>query len=175
MTAEDSIGRNVGATREGLSGLVKVLAILFGILIGVGVFTFHYAEGFSYFSKDPAACKNCHIMKPQFDSWQKSSHHTVAACVDCHLPHDLVGKYVAKAENGFNHSKAFTLQNFHEPIAIKQKNSRILEKNCIECHRTLVERLVQCCVVYPGALSCVHCHRAVGHGASDGLGGSYNL
>lgn len=148
-----------------------VLAVLLGILVGVGVFAFNYAEGFSYFSKNPAACKNCHIMTPQFDSWQKSSHHTVATCVDCHLPHDLFGKYVAKAENGFNHSKAFTLQNFHEPIMIKEKNSRILQKNCIECHTRLIDRLVRCCATDPGATQCVHCHRSAGHGESAGLGG----
>jgi nitrite reductase (cytochrome c-552) len=28
------------------------------------------------------------------------------------LPHDFVGKYLAKAENGFWHSKAFTLEDF---------------------------------------------------------------
>ncbi|MCZ6632812.1 MAG: NapC/NirT family cytochrome c, partial [bacterium] len=89
---------------------------MLGCLFGLGSFTLYYGEGFSYFSKDPKACMNCHIMKPQFDSWQKSSHHTLATCVDCHLPHDFLGKYIAKAENGYNHSKAFTLQNFHEPI-----------------------------------------------------------
>jgi cytochrome c nitrite reductase small subunit len=55
-------------------------------------------------------------MQPQFDSWQKSSHHSSASCVDCHLPHEPIKKWIAKAENGFLHSKAFTLQNFHEPI-----------------------------------------------------------
>ena len=73
-----------------------------------------------------AACINCHIMQPQFDSWQKASHHTFATCVDCHLPHDFVGKYIAKAENGYLHSRAFTLQDFAEPIRITAKNSRIL-------------------------------------------------
>ena len=78
------------------AGLVLVLVL--GTGAGLGSYTFQYAEGLSYFSKDPAACKNCHIMEPQFNSWQKSSHHTVATCVDCHLPHDFIGKYIAKAE-----------------------------------------------------------------------------
>ena len=66
--------------------------------MGVGGYTFLYAEGFSYMSDDPAVCVNCHIMQPQYDSWQKASHHTVATCVDCHLPHDFFRKYLAKAE-----------------------------------------------------------------------------
>ena len=79
------------------------------ILVGIGLTTFRYADGFSYLSSDPAACANCHIMWPRYDSWQKSSHKAVAGCIDCHLPHDFIGKYLAKAENGWNHSRAFTL------------------------------------------------------------------
>ena len=86
-------------SRAGLGGLL-LLGALAGVLLGVGGYTFHYAEGLSYLSTDPAACVNCHIMQPQYDSWQKSSHHAVASCVDCHLPHDFIGKYIAKAENG---------------------------------------------------------------------------
>jgi cytochrome c nitrite reductase small subunit len=63
-----------------------LVAGLVGVLLGVGGFTGYYGEGLSYFSSNPAACTNCHIMKPQFDSWQKASHHTIAGCVDCHLP-----------------------------------------------------------------------------------------
>lgn len=96
--------------------------------------TFRYADGLSYLSSDPAACANCHIMWPQYDSSQKASHKSVAGCVDCHLPHDFVGKCVAKTENGWNRSRAFTLQNFHEPIVINEKQNAILQRNCLECH-----------------------------------------
>ncbi|HEY5653546.1 MAG TPA: cytochrome c nitrite reductase small subunit [Pontiella sp.] len=142
-----------------------IFAVLLGVLIGIGAFTFKYAEGFSYLSSDPEVCVNCHIMTPQYDSWQKSSHHTVAVCVDCHLPHDFFGKYIAKAENGWHHSKAFTLQNFHEPIMIKEKNKRILQDNCIECHKDMVHELFKRDMTEPDAVSCVHCHASVGHGA----------
>ena len=147
------------------------IVILFGILLGVGGFTLHYGEGLSYFSKDPSACANCHIMKPQYDSWQKSSHHTTATCVDCHLPHATLSKYLAKAENGYNHSRAFTMQDFHEPILINEKNSRILQENCIACHERMVSELVHGSTIDPDAVSCVHCHRATGHGEPVGLGG----
>ena len=83
---------------------VIIVAVLTGVLFGTGLYTFGYAEGMSYFGTEPESCTNCHIMNPQYDSWLKSSHHSVATCVDCHLPHDTVGKYVAKAENGYHHS-----------------------------------------------------------------------
>ncbi len=149
------------------------LAILLGVLFGVGGVTFSYAEGLSYLSTDPAACANCHIMQPQYDSWQKSSHHTVATCVDCHLPGGLVTKYLAKAENGWNHSKAFTLQDFPEPILITAKNAAILHANCLRCHEDLVHD--QAIAWTEGAPRCVHCHVAVGHGEPVGLGGPLHL
>lgn len=139
------------------------LVLVAGMLVGVGGFTFGYAEGLSYFSADPAACANCHIMQPYFDTWEKSSHHHVAVCIDCHLPHSFVRKYVAKADNGFFHSMAFTLDNFHEPIQIKARNRRITQDNCVQCHLDIVHQMLPS---DPDAemLSCIHCHADVGHG-----------
>ena len=143
-----------------------VLLVLLGVVIGVGSFTFGYGRGFSYFSTDPRACANCHIMNDEYDSWQKSGHHQSAKCVDCHLPHEFVPKYLAKADHGYRHSKAFTLQNFHEPIQITPHDADIVQANCIRCHGQFVHELVS------GARSptrdsvqCTHCHQNVGHGA----------
>jgi len=147
-------------------------AVLLGLLIGTGAFTFRYAEGLSYLSADPSACVNCHIMTPQYASWQKSSHHADATCVDCHLPHSFIPKYIAKAENGYHHSLAFTTQNFHEPIMIKAKNSRILQHNCVKCHQPMVDELFKRDITNPDAIKCVHCHAGVGHGElPTGIGG----
>lgn len=142
--------------------LIAIAAIA-GILTGLGSFTFIYAEGLSYFSSDPKACVNCHIMRDEYDSWQKGPHHAAAKCVDCHLPHDLIGKYEAKARNGYHHSKGFTFQDFHEPIMIKPVNSKILQENCERCHGLLTENMIHASA---GAAKteCVHCHKSAGHG-----------
>lgn len=160
-----STRRIFGMTMAGLA-----LAIIVGSLFGLGGYTFKYGEGFSYFSKDPAACINCHIMQPQYDSWQKASHHTAATCVDCHLPHDFIGKYLAKAENGYLHSKGFTLQDFPEPIVIRDKAARILQNNCLECHQDFLHEMLSDTTTSSQDVQCVHCHRTVGHGERVGLG-----
>jgi cytochrome c nitrite reductase small subunit len=147
--------------RRRLTNPWVILGAAFGFVIGLGLFTFHYAEGTSYLSNDPKACVNCHIMQDQYDSWQTSSHHAIATCNDCHVPHDLIGKYIAKAENGYHHSKGFTFQDFHEPIQIKAKNARILQENCLRCHAQFVHDIVD--THGPSSLSCVHCHADVGH------------
>lgn len=152
-------------------GSWRLLAVLGGLALGIGIFTFHYAEGLSYFSTDPAACANCHIMQSQYDSWQKGSHHAAAGCVDCHLPISFVPKLLAKASNGWHHSKGFTLEDFHEPIQIKPGNSAILQENCLRCHGALVHELLSGARTDRDAVSCVHCHAVVGHGERAGLGG----
>src|SRR5690606_9186733 len=78
-----------------------IFASLVGAAIGVGTFTFGYAQGHSYLSDDPAACANCHVMREQYDGWVHGSHAAVAGCNDCHTPPAILSKYVVKAENGF--------------------------------------------------------------------------
>ena len=162
---------NRESSRRPVKTTVGLAAIMTGVLLGIGSYTFLYAEGFSYMSDDPEVCVNCHIMQAQYDSWQKASHHSVAACVDCHLPHDFFRKYLAKADNGWHHSKGFTLQNFHEPIMIKGPNARILQDNCLACHADVVHELVIGVNGQAEEVHCVHCHVQVGHGETTGLGG----
>lgn len=151
--------------RKALALLVAALA---GLFAGTGVYTFVYAKGYSYMSSDPEVCINCHIMQAQYDGWVKSSHHKAALCVDCHMPENLVHKLFAKADNGYRHSAAFTLQNFHEPILINDRNSRILQANCIRCHGDLVHGMAA--GVDGARVRCVRCHIDVGHGERVGLG-----
>jgi len=148
----------LGMTLPGLA-----LALLAGVALGMGTYTFHYAEGGSYFSNDPKACVNCHIMRDVYESWGQSSHHAAATCNDCHVPHEFIPKYLVKAENGFWHSKGFTLMDFPEPIRIRPTNARVLRENCVACHRDLVNDLLGHQAA-GGERSCIHCHPSVGHG-----------
>jgi cytochrome c nitrite reductase small subunit len=141
------------------------VAALVGIAAGVGLFTFRYAEGLSYFSSDPRACANCHVMNDQLSSWNKGPHHAAARCVDCHLPHQGLAKYLAKAENGYHHSRAFTLQDFHEPILITPRNAAVLQENCLRCHAGFVHDILAGSKSAAEPPRCVHCHRRAGHGA----------
>lgn len=135
---------------------------LFGVVMGVGGYTFVYARGASYLTNDPAACANCHIMKDHFDAWRKSSHHHVAVCNDCHAPHDLIGKYQTKAINGFNHSLAFTTNRYPYPLQITARNKAITEETCRYCHADIV-LAIDTHHEAERAMSCIGCHNSVGH------------
>lgn len=144
-----------------------LLCAAIGILAGAGGFTFYYAKGLSYFSSDPKACVNCHVMNDEYDSWQKSSHHYAAKCIDCHIPHTFPQKYMVKAQNGWNHSRAFTLQNFEEPIRIKPGNLNVLQQNCLHCHEGIVSEINRHDQYVKSGPRCTECHRSVGHMSLD--------
>ena len=141
-----------------------LLNSLLGILLGTCGYTFYYAQGASYLSNDSRACVNCHIMRSQFESWEKASHHAFATCGDCHVPHGFVSKWLAKGENGYFHSLAFTIWNFREPIRIKARNIGVLNANCLYCHQDFVSEITAHRVINDEELYCVRCHDSVGHG-----------
>jgi cytochrome c nitrite reductase small subunit len=173
----------LGRPRAGFA----ILAAAFGAAVGLGAFTFIYARGASYLTTDPAACANCHVMGEHFGAWQRSSHRAVATCADCHMPHNVIGKYAAKASNGFWHSVAFTTGRHPDPLLIKPRNRAIVERACRDCHDAIVAAIdmgdgpgsrpapagspptVSRPQVHDGLgtgdarLSCVRCHVHVGH------------
>lgn len=147
--------------------LLLALCAAVGVLAGLGSYTFWYARGASYLSDDPQACVNCHVMRPQFAAWQASSHHAVATCNACHVPHDPLGKYYTKAENGYHHSYAFTLQTYPETIRMKAHSRAIVLKNCVECHQDLVGQVAAHQDDPQTRIDCISCHAGVGHGAAQ--------
>jgi len=146
--------------RKIMIGLVA--GVLIGTAAGVGSYTFLYANGTSYLTDDPRACANCHVMQDHLDGWQKSSHHSVAVCNDCHTPHNFAGKYATKALNGYHHSMAFTTGKFHEPIQITPRNRSITEAACRRCHEDIVQA-IDSVHGSQDELSCIRCHGNVGH------------
>ncbi|MBI5431422.1 MAG: cytochrome c nitrite reductase small subunit [Planctomycetes bacterium] len=139
-------------------------ALLVGTAAGSGLYLFSYAEGASYLSDDPRACVNCHVMREHLDGWQQSAHHAHAVCNDCHVPHDPLGKYLAKAEHGWRHSKAFTLNDFAEPIRITPDDLDIVRDNCVRCHDEMVSGLAPAAHGDGARVDCIQCHSAVAHG-----------
>ena len=144
---------------------IVVVGVVLGLLVGVGLYTFVYAQGASYMTNDPAACVNCHVMNEQYDGWLKSSHRAVAVCNDCHAPHTFFGKYATKAINGFWHSFAFTSGRFPDNIQITPRNHRVTESACRSCHDDIVHAIDVGGRTPDEPMSCVRCHGSVGHGA----------
>lgn len=148
-------------TRRNL--LTAAAVFVFGSLIGVGLFTFVFANGFSYFRDDPAVCASCHIMEEQYHGYLAGSHASVATCNDCHAPHtNIVEKYFAKGVNGFNHGLAFTTGWHEENLQITDFNRNITLDACMYCHADYVG---DAHIGRPAdeQIDCLLCHSEVGH------------
>lgn len=158
--------RRPRATRGSLTVgniLVGLAVFVFGSLLGVGLFTFGYAKGYSYLSNDPQTCINCHVMEEQYHEWQAGSHKDVATCNDCHTPHtNIIHKYLVKGENGFRHALMFTTNAYPENIRITGMNYNVTNDACLYCHADFVGE-VHMTRTAGEQISCIQCHSDVGH------------
>ena len=146
------------------STLTMVAALVLGLAVGLGAYAFSYAKGYEYLMNDPQACTNCHAMQTQYDSWLKSSHHSAATCNDCHTPHNIVGKYAVKANDGFWHSLYFTTGRYPDNIEITKFNRNITEQACRRCHQNITAEIDAIGAAgKSGRLQCIRCHRSAGH------------
>ncbi|MBK7259849.1 MAG: cytochrome c nitrite reductase small subunit [Ignavibacteriae bacterium] len=146
-----------------------------GVLCGIGLFVLHTSNATSYLSSDPVTCVNCHVMSPQYATWQHSSHGRFATCVDCHVPHDNVFRtYAFKAQDGMRHAYVFTFRLEPQVIQIREAGKTVVQENCIRCHEHLLDRVAVGTVTFDGSrhgqgLLCWSCHRETPHGTVNSL------
>ncbi|MDD5361633.1 MAG: cytochrome c nitrite reductase small subunit [Ignavibacteria bacterium] len=151
--------------------------ITLGILTGFAFLIFHISSGTSYLSDKPETCVNCHVMFPQYASWQHSSHARVAACSDCHVPHNnIFSKYFFKAKDGLRHTTIFTLRMEPQVIMIKDAGKEVVEENCERCHEglmgyyhTLGNGRLDEMDEENETIRCWSCHKEVPHGKVSSL------
>ncbi len=153
---------------------LPVLLVL-GFLVGLGFLVLHIANATSYLSDRPEACMNCHVMAPQYATWQRGSHGRFTVCNDCHVPQDNVIRQLAfKASDGMRHSLMFTFRLEPQVIHVKEAGIAVLQENCIRCHTSLVQQssLVETTfdlVKHGKGKLCWECHRETPHGRVNSL------
>jgi len=136
-----------------------ISGITLALVTGVGLYVSNFTV---YLGNDPTACNNCHVMDAAYESWFHAGHKEWAACNDCHTPHDLIPKYIVKAESGYHHVTAFTFGTYPVNIRAKEESRAVIQENCIRCHATTVADVAD------GQIGadryCFECHRNVAHG-----------
>jgi len=146
-----------------------------GIFVGLGFYVLYLSKAASYLSDNPETCVNCHVMAPQFATYQHSSHREVATCNDCHVPHNNVfNKYFFKAKDGLRHASMFALRMEPEVIFILEEGKEVVHNNCIRCHsQTLTDPKLAAQVPNHAHNTqdrvCWECHREVPHGRVNSL------
>jgi cytochrome c nitrite reductase small subunit len=170
-----SVFRNVWSRIKPPTRWQIPVLILTGMLIGLGILTLYVGNATSYLSDDPRACMNCHVMAPQYATWERSSHARVTVCNDCHVPQDnLFNKFLFKAMDGTRHSYMFTFRLEPQVIRIHAAGTAVVQENCIRCHshlnQNVQERLVTLDLrIHGGGKLCWECHRETPHGRVNSL------
>jgi len=158
----------------------KILVIIMlGVFFGLFIYVFKISKAGSYLSDDPKTCVNCHLMAPQYATWQHSSHRLWASCNDCHVPHNNVfNKYYFKAKDGLRHSTMFTLRLEPQVIFIHEEGQEVVFNNCKRCHSNLLDidqKLTNINFSHNRSeRKCWECHREVPHGRVNSLSSTPN-
>lgn len=149
--------------------------VLVAVIFGLGLYLLRLSNAASYLSDDPQACVNCHIMTPQYITWNHSSHREVAHCNDCHVPHNnVLNKYFFKAKDGLYHASVFTARAEPEVIKARGPSIEVIQNNCIRCHESQVTdaRMLGFTADHfenRTDRTCWECHREVPHGRVKSL------
>lgn len=160
----------------------KRIVILFGIwrdrrprlffgLVVFAVLSMVGGTGGLVVSAQPGFCAICHEMKPEFNTWQSSSHAKVG-CSDCHTG--------AKPWNIPHKASAMLQAYLHltgqvpDEIELKEK---VPNGVCLSCHtkqRTVTAsgdlRIPHAKHIDVEGMSCVDCHAGVAHAGIGGKG-----
>jgi cytochrome c nitrite reductase small subunit len=176
----NKFGKTINSLKPPDSWRLPVIVTL-GVFTGLAILVFYVANGTSYISDNPETCVNCHVMFPQFASWQHSSHARVATCNDCHVPHDnIFSKYFFKATDGLRHTTIFTLRLEPQVIHIKEAGQEVVTENCERCHQDLLgyihsaqeEKRVDSEI---NEERCWSCHQEIPHGSVSSLSAFPNV
>jgi len=150
------------------------VAMALGTFFGLGLTVIYISRAYSYVSEAPEVCMNCHIMAPEYATWQKSSHRD-ATCLDCHVPHDnFIRQYWFKGQDGMRHAFMFTFRMEPHVIRVHEPGMTVIQENCIRCHAFTVQEVSAREITLAkhqrgeGKL-CWDCHRGVPHGTVHSL------
>jgi len=145
---------------------------MLGMAAGLGLLLVRVSEMPSYLSDSPRTCINCHVMVPEYTTWQRSSHFHFATCNDCHVPHDnVIRKYAFKASDGLRHATIFTLRAEPQVIEAKPASKNVIEENCRRCHERFIAGVPS---LHSGERRCSDCH-SVPHGEVHSLASTPNV
>lgn len=118
---------------------VPIVVILIVLFLAMTIVT----EKVLDITENPAFCgKNCHIMRPYYDSWSTSSHNDVR-CVECHYEPGLIGHIKGKISGLTQFYKYETTVDEYSG----KMYAKVMDDNCLVCHK---ERILSSNVSFNG-------------------------
>ncbi len=151
------------------------VTVILAIFLGLFFYSIYLSKAGSYLSDNPQTCINCHVMVPQYATWNHGSHRELASCNECHVPHNnVVSTYYFKAKDGLRHATMFTFRLEPQVIQIKDAGIEVVQQNCLRCHEELIitaEQQVNNKAFHSERETrlCWECHRETPHGTVNSL------
>lgn len=109
---------------------------------------------------EPTFCASCHIMEPQFQAFEASTHGRLDSCNDCHLPNTgFVRHYAAEAFVGIRDLLYWNTNRIPEHIESRERSKGWIQENCVRCH----DRVLGAAHPPTQDRYCWECHRQVYH------------
>jgi hypothetical protein len=98
-------------------------------VVAVGIVAIALAAAALAVTSRPEFCATCHIMKPRYVSWERSTHGRVRAdCLDCHAQPGVWGEIKAHLEGT---RYLYVLVTGREQIILE---ARVPDGTCSQCH-----------------------------------------
>lgn len=103
---------------------------IFFILGGVFIVLILGVGGSILYTERPEFCLSCHIMKPYYSSWKKSTHNTIN-CVECHYDPGIKAHIKGKI-NGLVEVAKFATGGYSEKYDAEVNDAACLRHGCHE-------------------------------------------
>lgn len=136
-------------------------------ILFAGLLTLLVVGGFGAFSStsDPKYCAVCHVMAPEYATWQASSHAQIK-CIQCHSKPGLANRVLYKGET-LKEIALYTTNTYKLPIKM---NEQIEDQVCVSCHSQNRSITPSGDLIVPHdkhaakKVACVVCHKGIAHG-----------
>lgn len=148
-------------TSASVEDRLKAFILISGLLLAVLLST----AGALKLTMSPQFCARCHVMNPEYTTWQASSHLNVA-CTDCHIKPGL-GNLVVHKISAVKELVLYATGLYHRPIKMSHKLDDVV---CTQCHSSNREFTPAGDLIIPHQkhavkkVLCVECHSGVAHG-----------
>ncbi len=138
---------------------------IFILVAGLSVFLIVAVAGAIRVTMYPSFCGKCHVMAPEYVTWEASSHVRVA-CTDCHIQPGL-GNLIIHKISALKELLMYATNTYEVPIKM---SSKLPDEVCTQCHSTFREYTPSGDLIIPHErhaakqVRCVECHSGVAHG-----------
>lgn len=148
---------NLTKTEDRLKAIILVSGIVLTVVLGIA--------GAVKITMSPDFCKQCHVMAPEYATWESSSHVQIA-CTKCHIKPGL-GNLILHKLSATKELYLYFTGTYDRPIAM---NHKLEDEVCTQCHSTNREITPAGDLIIPHdkhaakKVQCVECHAGVAHG-----------